>query len=441
MAIYSYEEAFGAPDITTRAMRNAITQWFRIYYGDSQDEPCQRIAYTVVSKLIRTVFGEYQASAGDPVTQRVLERLEPLARQAVELCLIGGECYLKPCPGKAGFSFTLIPRTNVLIFGRDGAGSITDIGTVEQSTRGNRYYTLLERRTLDENGYLTIQNTLYRSNNARKGAAVPLTDHPDYQELPACYRYETPVGSVGLVRIKTPMLNCVDGSEDGVSVYAAATGIIACIDENEAQLRQEFQRGQSRILASRDLLRQDDNGNLALTDHLFVGLDEDPEQVGITIFSPQLRHQSYLERKQEYLRNVESIIGLKRGMLSDANMDDRTATEISSSAGDYNLTVMDFQRMWQQAVGETVVLCGILARLYRLENLPDHPVVTIDWGNGVLYDEDKTWQDYQKMVAAGLIKPEIALGWRFNMPAQTPEERKIIRQKLMPEGMDNSEYK
>lgn len=434
MAIYNYEEAFGSPDQTSRAMRREIRDWFRLYYGESGDEPCQRIAYTVVSKLVRTIFGEYQASGGDPLTQSVLDSLRPVARQAAELSLIGGECYLKPCPGKAGFSFTLIPRTNVLIFGRDGAGTITDIGTVEQSIRGNRYYTLLERRTVDEKGYLTIQNTLYRSGNSRNlGVAVPLTDHPDYALLPECYRFEVPVGSVGLVRLKTPMLNCVDGSADGVSVYAAATGLIACIDENEAQLRQEFQRGQSRILASRDLLRQDENGDLSLTDHLFVGLDEDPEQVGITLFSPQLRHQSYLERKQEYLRNVETIIGLKRGMLSDANMDDRTATEISSSAGDYNLTVMDFQRMWEQAVGETVVLCGVLARLYRLGVPAEKPAVSIDWGNGVLYDEDKTWEDYQKMVASGLIRPEIALGWRFNMPTETEEERQAIRERFMPE--------
>ena len=33
MAIYSYEEAFGASDITSRAMRKAIETWFRLYYG------------------------------------------------------------------------------------------------------------------------------------------------------------------------------------------------------------------------------------------------------------------------------------------------------------------------------------------------------------------------------------------------------------------------
>lgn len=436
MGIYSYEEAFGAADKTTRAMRQAIADWFAAYYGcdDTQDrDACQRIAYTVVNKIVRTVFGEYQSTTQQQSYAPLLESLDGVARQALELSLVGGSCFLKPVPEKNGFSVGLIPRSNVLIFGRDASGAVNDLGTVERSTLGRYYYTLLERRTVDKKGYLTVENKLLRSLNGQNpGTPVPLTEHPAYRELPKSYRFARPVGSVGLVELRTPMLNCVDGSSDSVSVYAPAMGLIRSIDENEAQLRQEFIRGQSRVIASRDLLKTDPQGNLQLQDHLFVGLDEDPEQVGITVFSPQLRHQSYLERKQEYLRNVESVIGLKRGMLSDANAQDRTATEISASAGDYNLTVIDFQRTWQQAVQQMLSLCRCLGTLYRMDFAGDEPSVSIDWGNGVLYDEDRVWADYLNMVDKGLMKPEIALGWRFNMPVQTPEQLQAIRQRFMP---------
>lgn len=435
MAIYNYEEAFGAADQTSREMRRAVDVWFRLYYGApgaDQGDSCQRVAYAVVNKLVRTVFGEYQAVSPEPFAQEILNHLQQQARQAMELSMIGGCCYLKPCPGKAGFSFALIPRNNVLIFGRDPEGRVTDMGTVEKSACGKYYYTLLERRTVDADGYLTIENKLFRSLNSQNiGNQVPLSCCPAYAGLADRYCYEKPVHSVGLVELRTPMRNCVDGSADGVSIYAPAVGLIANIDENEAQFREEFRRGQSRIIASRDLLRRDAEGNLSLEDHLFVGLDDDPEQVGITIFSPQLRQEAYLQRKQEYLRNVETVIGLKRGMLSDANVEERTATEISSSAGDYNLTVMDFQRMWEQAVTETVRLCGILAELYGIAGCIDARV-SIDWGNGVLYDEDKTWENYLNMVKEGLIKPEIALGWRFGMPAETESDLQAIRSRYMP---------
>ena len=431
MSIYDYESGFGAEDKTSSAMRKAIEEWFSLYYGEEGDgDPCQRIAYTVVSKIVKTVFGEYQVTADNDFARSVAESVAPYRLHALQMMLVGGECFLKPNPELDGFSFTLIPRNNILIFRRNALGEPVDVGTVERSTLGKHYYTLLERRTVDEAGMLTIENHLFRSLNAQSlGGEVALSDHPAYGGLVNTHRYDVPMG-LGMVALKTPMLNCVDGSFDGVAVYAPAVGLIRNIDRNEAQLNGEFSRGESRILVSADLL----DGERQFSDHLFVGLDEDPEQVGMTIFSPQLREQSFLARKQEYLRNVESVIGLKRGLLSDANVEERTATEISASAADYNLTVMDFQRVWEQALRRLVTLCGILAQMYGLGG-GETGTVSVDWGNGILFDEDKTWQEYMAMVSAGILKPEVALGWRFNLPAETPEQQAAIRAKWMPDSI------
>ena len=426
MSIYNYEQAFGALDKTGSAMRKAIDRWFAMYYESTQTEasdPCQRIPYTVVNKLVKSVFGEYKAESDTPLGQRILNGLDEKKRLAMQLALVGGSCYIKPCPHRMGFSFTLIPRNQVLIFGTDGEGCPTDMGFVEKSVSGNDYYTLLERRSVDADGYLTIQNKLFRSRDSRNlGSEVPLKNVPAYSNLAESYRFQKPVGSVGLVTMKLPMLNCVDGSYDGVAVYAAAEGLIRNIDRNEAQMNGEFNRGESRVFASRDLLDRD----AGLQDHLFVGLDDDPERVGITVFSPALREESFLARKQEYLRNVESLLGLRRGMLSDANMDDRTATEISASSMEYALSVLDFQQVWQKTVEEVMALCGLLAELYGLP-ARDVGKVHFDWGNGVLYDQEKTWADYMQMVSKGILKPEVALAWRFGMT-----DEKTIREKLMP---------
>lgn len=432
MKLLEYQQAFGAWDRTSESMRKAVSEWFRLYYcsgSDPQSDPCQRIAYSVVSKLVKAIFSEYRTVCREPFYKDLTQELAGCHRQAMELTLVGGESYLKPCIGKTGISLTVIPRNRVLVFGRDPAGELTDVGTVEKSTQGTYYYTLLERRCLDEQGRLTIQNSLYRSLNAHTlGNRVPLHTLPCYSDLAESYTYPEPLGGVGLVRLRTPMLNCVDGSNEGVSVYAPAVDLIRNIDRNEAQLCGEFDRGESRIITSRDLLDE----NRLLTDHLFIGLDEDPQQVGFHIFSPQLRQQSYLDRKQAYLRDVESVIGLKRGMLADVNTSIRTATEISASEGEFNLTVLDFQRMWEQAARQLFMLCRRLAKLYGFGRFPE-PEVQMDWGNGVLFDEDKLWQEYRQMALDGLIAPEVALGWRFNMPAVTQADRAAIRSRYMPE--------
>lgn len=428
MSIYSYEQAFGQWDKTSPAMRKAIERWFSMYY-DGQDseiaDPCQRIPYTIVNKLVKAVFGEYRATADTPFGQQILKELDTKKRLAMQLALVGGACYLKPCPVGTGFSFTLVPRNRVLIFSRDSSGNPTDIGLVEKSVDSGSYYTLLERRRVDKDGYLTIENCLYRSRDSRQlGTEVPLRNVPAYQNLAERYCYEKPVGSVGLTEMKLPILNCVDGSDDGVAVYAAAEGLIRNIDRNEAQMNGEFSRGESRIIASKDLLDRE----LGLQDHLFVGLDEDPERVGLTIFSPQLREESYLARKQEYFRNVESLLGLKRGMLSDATQTERTATEIAASTMEFALTVLDFQQMWKVSVEKTIELCRILAELYGFAPKTAEQI-RFDFGNGNLYDRDKTWADYMDMVDKGILRPEVALAWRFGLAG---EDETAIREKYMP---------
>ena len=435
---YSLEDAFQARDCTSQAMREAVKEWFRLYYQRAtteESDPCQRIAYIIVNKLTKTVFGEYQAAGKNGFAQQVLTALDGVKRQAMQLALIGGEAWLKPVPLRDGIPFAVVSRDNTLIFGRDALGIPTDIGTAEYVMEGRYWYTLLERRTVDATRRLTIRNMLYRSTMlGDQGQPVPLSTLGRYAAIPEEYTFPESLGGLGLVRLKTPLANCVDGSPDGVSVYAPAVGLIHNIDHNEALLNGEFDRGQSRIIASADLLRRGKDGRRRLEDKLFVGIDDSPEAVGLTIFSPELREKSFLARKQDYLRSAENIIGLKRGLLSEVEAAERTATEITSSAGDYNLSIIDFQQMWESAVREAVQLCGVLGRLYHLPNARNigHEDISIDWGNGILYDEDKSWADYLDMVARGLLKPEIALGWRFGMPTETEADLAAIRAKYMP---------
>lgn len=434
-----YALAFQAVDITSDVMRKAITQWHDLYFQvepNKNEDPCQRIPYTIVQKLTKTVFSEYEVDTQqDSFAEGIADALKEKHTEAMQMALIGGECKIKPVPEQSGFRFLVVPRQNILVFARDAAGNMTDIGTVEETTHGNCYYTLLERRTVDANGYLTIRNRLYKSySKDNLGQAVPLDSLPQYAQLQEEYTFTKPVGSTGLISLKTPMVNCVDGSTDAVSVYAAAVGLIHNINRNEAQINGEFERGESRIIVSADMLDKGKDGKAKLTDHIFVGLDEDQETTGITIFSPALREASFLARKQEYLRNVENVIGLKRGLLSEVEAAERTATEITSSAGEYNLTIIDFQRMWENTIREAMRVCGILGQLYKVSGAHEiaDDVVSIDWGNGILYDENKAWEDYKGMVSSGLLKPEIALGWRFNMPTETEKDLAAIRKKYMP---------
>lgn len=442
--IENYKEAFKAADITSVQMRDAIADWYEMYYRKvptEKEDPCQQIPYTIVRKLTKTTFSEYKAVGGNDFAQGILDALAKKKETAMQKALIGGEALLKPIPTKTGFRFNVVSRDNILVFGRNDEGQLTDIGTAEETVRDKYYYVLLERRTVDAAGRLTISNVLYRSEVAGAlGNQVSLQTLPEYAQLPDRYTFQQPLWSVGLAALRTPMENCVDGSQDAVSVYAAAAGLIHNININEAQLNGEFKRGESRIIVSDDMLQRDEKGNRVFSDHVFVGLNEDPADIGVTIFSPALREASFLARKAEYLRNVENIIGLKRGLLSEVEAYERTAKEITSSEGDYSLTIVDFQNVWEETVREAARLCGILGQMYRVPGACEvrEEDISFDWGNGVLFDEEAAWTDMKDQVARGLLKPEIAVGWRYGMPYDTPADLQKIREKYMPEVEDLS---
>lgn len=441
----TYQMAFQAQDISSSAMKAAIKDWFRLYYlqeSTKDEDPCQQIPNTIVRKLTKTTFSEYSAASKDPFAAQVLDALEAMSVAGVQQAMIGGVSYLKPVPRGDCFGFLVVPRNNILIFGCDPWGNPTDIGTIETTVQDKFYYTLLERRTVDVRGYLTIKCSLYRSYSASElGQAEPLDSLPQYANLPDVYTFPKPVGSVGLIPVRVPVENCVDGSKDAVSVYAAAVGLIHNINRNEAQLNGEFERGKSKIFASADMFKKDKKGRPVIEDDVFVGVDEDVDTVGVTIFSPALREASYLARKQDYLRSVENIIGLKRGLLSEVEAVERTATEITSSAGDYNLTITDFQQMWEDAAREALRLCGILGQMYHIPGAHEvtEDQVVISWGNGVLFDEEKTRQRMLSEVQANLLQPERYLGFTYKLPCDTPAQRARIRKDYMPEVADELE--
>lgn len=444
--IYNFQQAFGVKDITSSSMKSAIRDWYALYYSQTaakNENQCQRLPVAIVSKLTKTTFSEYKATSqkegkkGEYIAT-ILHELDEVRKKAMQNAFIGGECYLKPIFTQHGLKLSVVDRNSYLVLGRDERGEIIDIGTAEKTVTENLIYTLLERRTVDTGGYLTIKNILYCSeSDSVLGREVPLNSLEKYEALEPVFRFPQPVASLGMIPLRTPLENCVDGSADSVSIYAPAAGLIHLINVNEEQINGEFERGESRIILSADMMEVGPDGKRGgLTDHVFTAVDEAPEDVGVTIFSPAFREQSFLARKAEYLRNCETLIGLKRGILSEVEAAERTATEVTSSAGDYNLTIIDLQEMWEKTVRETVRVCDLLGQMYKIcdgAKVDTEQDISISWGNGILYDEDKAWADYMAMVASGMLKPEIALAWKFDIAWKTPEDLAEIRKKYMPE--------
>lgn len=446
-------EAFGASDVTTPAMRAAILAWREAYFGageDNERDPCMRMAYTIVQKLQKGVFAEYRSDILDrdkigkgAWMDANLSALDAVKGELLQWMLIGGACWAKPVPcalpdGQTGFVPHIIRRHEAAILGRAANGTITSIGTTEHAVQENRYYTLLEKRTVDENGYLTLENRLYRSYAKHTlGTPAPLAELAQYAQLPERCTWAKPMGGLGLAVLRMPAANCVDGSADAVSVYAPAMALIDRIDRNEQQLCAEFELARHRITVPADMLKRRPNGSRALCDSVFVALEDGRQELGPQAFSPALRDEPYERRAQHYLRAVENLLGMKRGMLSNAEEIEKTAFEIASTAGDYNLSLIDLQRAWFDFAREYLALCGRLGQLYGYcdgSAWDAGEMLAVTWGNGVLYDPDKQWQEDCEMVRLGYLKPEIALARKYDLPWDTEADLAAVRAKYMPDA-------
>lgn len=449
------KDLFCQPDIASSEMQQAILGWIAEYFRrkpDKDGDPCQRLPYTIVHKLEKGMFAEYssnildrEATAKGAWQAANLAALDKVRGEAMQWMLIAGEAWLKPVPerqadGGVAFRPQLIRRDAAVVLGRAADGRITAICTSEQTKLGGCCYTLLEKRSADEAGYLTIENRLYRSEQeGEQGTHCPLDTLERYAALPDRCTLPKPVGGVGLVPLRTPLANCVDGSAEAVSIYEPAMGLIHNANRNEALLAREFELGQHRIMAPADMLENIGNERRALKDNVFVGLGyHQVGEDGLTCFSPALRVEAYEARKQSYLRSIENVIGMKRGLLSNAEEVEKTATEIASTAGDYNLSLIDLQRIWFDAVRGYLTLCDALGQMYRWCGSEPWDVteqLAITWGNGILYDPDKQRQEDCEMVRLGLLKPEIALAHRYDLPWETEADLAAIREKYMP-GQD-----
>ena len=433
------EQAFGKADVTSPRMQAAVREWLTLYFGEPrrEEDPSDRLAVLIVSKLCRTVFSEYESRVAGPRAAELapcLDRLNAVRARALQYALVGGECLLKPVPAGRGFDLVPIRRDCYVPLGRDSRGGLTAVGTMELMRQGRGGYALLERRTAGEEG-LTIETRLFELTGDALGRELPLAALPRTASLSPSLLLPG-VKGVGLATLRTPLLNCVDGGPDPVAVYAPAVGLIHAVARLEHQLGRELENGASRVFASEDLLRQDPAGRRALEDDLFVGLPDDPANVGVTVYSPALRVEQYLARKQDLLRSCESLIGLKRGILSEVEDTERTATEVSSSSGDFSLTVRDFQLMWDAAAREAMALCDALGRVYGLwrgESFDPAADLVVDWGDGVLFDRTRTWTEYTRMVSDGLLRPELALAWYFDLPHESEADLAAIRSRYLPD--------
>lgn len=439
----SIEQEFSMQGITSEKMNNAIQAWFSLYYNNLGDkcqvDPSSNIPYTIVDTVYKTTFGEYELSVecknvDTDKAEKIADTLESVRAEVFQKTLIGGEVLIKPIIKDDKFLFVVIPRDCYIVMARNTEGTITSVGLIETSTNNGNYYTLLEERTV-EDGMLHIHNKLFKSSDKNtQGNRVRLQDqYPDLEDY-----FTLPIDHIGMVNMKMKMVNCIDNSKDGVSIYAAATDEILSYYWHTKRTVNEYEITEPRLIASADLFRekytrQDGHTGTRSKElpNYIMALNENPQDVGIQTFNPAPNQTQLEARANQILRSIENIIGLRRGSLSDVSSDDLTATEVRATTARFDMLIRDCETMWEECVNKIFSTCYDLGKIELGWKETEKPTACISWGDGVLYDADKEYTRLLTMVQSGYLKPEylLALMELHKLPQESIAE---IKESFMP---------
>lgn len=333
-------------DITlSDRMIDAINEWKRMLNGEAdwitdyveslkiEEGICREFADATLIEMETRV----SIDSLDKKYQKAIVDLNENMQEGLGL----GSFVLKPI-GNSGSEFVSADKFVPITFGDDGKP--LDIGFLTVKRVGqNDYFTRFERHYFT-NGNLTIENKCFHSQDPSDiGQTCSLEEVPEWATI-----NPGPVIYPGMQQMdfgyyRNPIKNRIDGSACGVSVFEAAKGRIRKADIQGARLDWEYDSGERAIHVDDRALKKDRKtgrfGMAKLNKRLYRGLnlDDGKDKELYKEYSPEMRDEAYKRGLEEYKREIEFIVGLAYGDLSDAQEVEKTATEIKiSKARKYN---------------------------------------------------------------------------------------------------------
>lgn len=342
---YTTIKSIVGKDVTlSSSMIRAINEWKQMLDGKASWTNDQieslRIEEGICREFADAALVEMETNIDNERLNKIYQKCIADLNEELQEGLALGSLIIKPIgPDTAEF----VTANHFIPISFDDDGKPTDVGFLSVKRVGdNKVYTRFERHYF-LNGNLTIENKCYRSSNESDiGSRCELTEVEEWKDI-----NPGPITYLGMTQMdfgyyRNPLKNKIDGSKCGVSIFGAAKERIKKADIQGARLDWEFESGERAIHIDSRALKLDKKRNKLglpkLNKRLFRGLElEEKDKELYKEYSPEMRDESYKRGLEEYKREIEFIVGLAYGDLSDVQVVEKTAAEIKTSkARKYN---------------------------------------------------------------------------------------------------------
>ena len=219
--------------------------------------------------------------------------------------------------------------------------------------------------------------------------------------------------------IPSPINNRKTNDKYGVPVTYGCDFTISEIKETMKQLYDEFKLKKTFVGVDATMFKADKNGEITLLpeDGLFKKFLFDDNDKKFEVFDPAFR--SYTERLQELYKRLEDEIGTSRGIISDMQTQNATATEIKRSMYDTFNIVDDMRSNIEKGLDDFFYACNVLANAYNLSPIGDYEL-SFEWSYSLLEDTATEWSQLTYAQNKGIVSKVELRQWL--KPDETLEE-------------------
>lgn len=404
---YSQMKKIAGTDVAmSQAMIDAINLWHKMIIGSApwvdKDKGIVslRSEVGICREFADIALGEMDAEVSNPVLDEVFKLAIRDLNENLQDGLALGSFILKPLGGRRS-EFVSADKFVPIAF--DDGGKPRDIMFFTRKKVGeNNIYTRVERHYFNENGDLVIENKAYHSTSESEiGRLVRLSDIPEWENIEP-----GPITFPGMTKndygyFRVPLKNREDGSTCGVSIYAEAVEAIKKADIQYGRLDWEYSSGERAVHVDERALAHK-GGKIKLPagkQRLYRGLNL--EQNGGELYkeySPAMRDEAYIRGLEKAYRNIEFIVGLAYGDLSDASEVDKTATEIKASKQRKYNRVNAIQENLRDCLADFVDALAFYGELYTTKY-----EFSCVFNDSILTDEETEREQDRKDVAMGVM--------------------------------------
>lgn len=307
--------------------------------------------------------------------------------------------------------YNLVPQNRVTIDETDGDLITGATVLAEKKTIGGSLNSKIYMRWTNyqvKNGNITITQQF----SDEKGNKIPA---PDFWKNIQEVRVITGVDRVLFGYLKSPINNRNVSDTYGVPITYGCESTILEIKETLVQIAREYDLKQAFVGADATMF----NGKDALPlNGLFKKIDSGDDSF-FEEFSPAIRDSSYYARLQELYQRLEKEVGTSKGILSEVQTQNATATEIKRSMYDTFTIVDDMRSNIEKALEDFFYACNVLANAYNLSPQGEYELA-FDWSYGLIEDPQQEFSQMMQAESKGIVSKVEIRQW-LN-PDETLEE-------------------